>query len=128
MVATPLPSLTTLLDDPLRVLRSVRFAARLRFNMDEPLREAALHKNVRVAVGRKVSGERNGSEVDLMFRSQDPVGAMRLLINLNLYETVFPIPVTLDEDMSAIFDKGLHLLSTTHDHLCECKSNTPIWC
>ena len=128
VVATPLPPLTTLLDDPLRVLRSVRFAARLRFNMDESLRDAALHKNVRVALGQKVSRERVGSEVDLMFRSQDPVGAMRLLINLNLHETVFPIPVTLDEDTLAIFEKGLHLLSTTHDHLCECKSNTPIWC
>lgn len=63
-----------------------------------------------------------------MFRSQDPVGAMRLLINLNLHETVFPIPVTSDEDTLAIFERGLHLLSITHDHLCECKSNTPIWC
>ena len=41
IIATPLLPLTTLLDDPLRVLRSVRFAARLRFFMDERLREAA---------------------------------------------------------------------------------------
>eukprot|EP00523_Entomoneis_sp_CCMP467_P010595 CAMPEP_0168738108 /NCGR_PEP_ID=MMETSP0724-20121128/10757_1 /TAXON_ID=265536 /ORGANISM="Amphiprora sp., Strain CCMP467" /LENGTH=504 /DNA_ID=CAMNT_0008785429 /DNA_START=165 /DNA_END=1676 /DNA_ORIENTATION=+ len=41
IVATPLPPLTTLLDDPLRVLRSVRFAARLRFTMDDELTQAA---------------------------------------------------------------------------------------
>uniref|UniRef100_A0A7S2R939 Poly A polymerase head domain-containing protein n=1 Tax=Eucampia antarctica TaxID=49252 RepID=A0A7S2R939_9STRA len=128
IIATPLPPLTTLLDDPLRVLRSVRFAARLRFGMDEALREAARHENVRLALAQKVSRERIGSEVDLMFRSQDPVGAMRLLINLELDHTVFPIPVAYAQDISTIFENGLYLLSTTHDHLCDCKTNTPVWC
>jgi len=128
VVATPLPALTTLLDDPLRVLRSVRFAARLRFTMEDSLREAAMTKSVRVALSQKVARERIGSEVDLMLRSQDPVGAMRLLINLNLATTVFPITGVDDALVRKTFDNGLHLLSTTHDHLCDCKISTPIWC
>lgn len=128
VVATPLPALTTLLDDPLRVLRSVRFAARLRFTMDESLRDAAMTESVRIALAQKVARERVGSEVDLMLRSQDPVGAMRLLINLNLAPTVFPIAGIDDALVRKIFDNGLNLLSTTHDHLCDCKISTPVWC
>lgn len=132
VVATPLPALTTLLDDPLRVLRSVRFAARLRFTIEPELREAAMNENVRIALAQKVARERIGSEVDLMLRSQDPVGAMRLLINLELAPTVFPIQEIIGVNNASIVDQilndGLNLLSTTHNHLCDCKLNTPVWC
>ena len=130
VVATPLPPLTTLLDDPLRVLRSVRFAARLRFSMDEALRDAAQDARVREALALKVSRERVGGEVDLMLRSYDPVGAMRLLINLKLIDTVFPISEgeISKEEARDVFYRGLVLLSTTHDHLCDCKRQPPVWC
>jgi len=140
VVATPLPPLTTLLDDPLRVLRSVRFAARLRFSMDEKLREAARDERVREALAMKVSRERVGGEVDLMLRSLDPVGAMRLLINLELASTVFPVAnsdistadvddsLQLERHKQDIFYQGQALLSTTHDYLCDCKLRPPLWC
>jgi len=124
IISTPLQPLTTLLDDPLRILRSVRFAARLRFTMDENLRASAQDHRVRLALAQKVSRERVGGELDLMLRSRDPVGAMRLLVNLNLVGTVFSV------DRPEIFQKGLALLSTTHDHLQELLTNTnrlPLW-
>jgi tRNA nucleotidyltransferase (CCA-adding enzyme) len=130
VVATPLAPLTTLLDDPLRTLRSVRFAARLRFTMDDALVEAAKNDLVRKALAEKVSRERIGGEVDLMLRSPDPVGAMRLLINLKLVGTVFPIDKCLAKhvlDLS-VFNKGLGLLLTTHDHVSDCKAVPPVWC
>lgn len=132
VVATPLPPLTTLLDDPLRALRSVRFAARLRFTMDDELVAAAKDKSVRNALAQKVSRERVGGELDLMLRSPDPVGAMRLLINLRLIDTVFPIEHYLAPDKTTstatLFDKGLELLSTSHDHLADCRWSPPLWC
>ncbi|OEU10534.1 PolyA_pol-domain-containing protein, partial [Fragilariopsis cylindrus CCMP1102] len=149
VVSTPLAPLTTLLDDPLRTLRSVRFAARLRFTMDDALVEAAMDDRVRKALAEKVSRERIGCEVDLMLRSPDPVGAMRLLINLNLARTVFPIEKLLsttsttsisssssskneDEDQDDfyedLFERGLDLLSTNYDQLEECKLFPPVWC
>ena len=130
IVATPLAPLTTLLDDPLRTLRSVRFAARLRFTMDEALVEAAMDDRVRKSLSEKVSRERIGGEVDLMLRSPDPVGAMRLLINLKLVETVFPFEKCLPRDYvdATTFEKGLELLSTTHDYLTACKVEPPVWC
>jgi tRNA nucleotidyltransferase/poly(A) polymerase len=130
IVATPLAPLTTLLDDPLRTLRSIRFAARLRFTMDEALVEAAKNDLVRKALAEKVSRERIGGEVDLMLRSPDPVGAMRLLINLNLVGTVFPLDKCFARDAldPSVFNKGLDLLLTTHDHLTDCKAVLPAWC
>jgi len=130
IIATPLPPLTTLLDDPLRVLRSVRFAARLHFAMDDELRRAASDPRVRSALAQKVARERVGGEVDLMLRSPDPVGAMRLLINLNLVDTVFPLGKLpqFEGESRHLFSRGLVLLSTAHDHLVFCKSNPPVWC
>ena len=107
VVATPLPPLTTLLDDPLRVLRSVRFAARLRFTMDEELVQAATDARVRNALAQKVSRERVGGEVDLMLRSPDPVGAMRLLVNLQLADTVFPVDKYIQQYRESI-DSEVH--------------------
>lgn len=130
-VATPMAPLTTLLDDPLRVLRAIRFAARLRFTMDGALVQAAMDARVRDALAQKVSRERVGGEVDLMLRSPDPVGAMRLLINLNLVETVFPIREVLPEEFPGgifLFTNGLNLLSTTFDYLCDNKQKPPMWC
>jgi len=130
VVATPLAPLTTLLDDPLRALRSVRFAARLRFTMDESLIEAAMDRRVRESLAEKVSRERIGCEVDLMFRSPDPVGAMRLLINLNLVTTVYPAENCLKgiKITNELFGTGLGLLSITHEHLDDCKYFPPVWC
>jgi tRNA nucleotidyltransferase/poly(A) polymerase len=134
VVATPLPALTTMLDDPLRVLRAIRFAARLRFTIDQELKEAALDERVRTALAQKVSRERIGGEVDLMLRSPDPVGAMRLLVNLNLASTVFPIEQYVCDGSSQsapskrIFDQGIELLKTAHDHLADCRLQPPLWC
>jgi len=91
-----------------------------------------------------VSRERVGGEVDLMLRSPDPVGAMRLLVNLQLADTVFPIHKYLADDLKGkgggnengmaqltaarFFQKGLELLSTAHDHLADCRLSPPLWC
>lgn len=134
VIATPLAPLTTLLDDPLRTLRSVRFAARLRFTMDETLVEAAMDDRVRKALAEKVSRERIGCEVDLMLRSPDPVGAMRLLINLKLANTVFPIDKFVGSGSSNgdtridLFEQGLDLLSTNYEQLEDSKVYPPVWC
>lgn len=149
LIATPLHPLTTLLDDPLRVLRSIRFAARLRFSMDQELIDAAMTGSVCNALSQKVSRERVGGELDLMLRSPDPVGAIRLLINLKLVGCVFPISsyykeIILQQLASEIpedkmdraiahvtdrvFNAGLDLLSTAHDHLADCRWSPPLWC
>ncbi len=92
IIRTPLPAFTTLLDDPLRVLRAVRFASRLDFAMSSDLVDAASDPRVHKALAQKVSRERIGSEVDLMMRSAKPARAMTLIGELGLSTTVFPAP------------------------------------
>lgn len=54
LVRTPLPPCETLLDDPLRVLRAVRFASRLDFRVHPELMEAGRHAGVHEALCTKV--------------------------------------------------------------------------
>lgn len=89
IVRTPLPPRTTLLDDPLRALRAVRFAARLRFSMDEELITACQDADVHTAFSSKISRERVFSEVDAIIRAPSAVRGVGLLSELGLFPLVF---------------------------------------
>jgi len=118
IIRTPLPPTETFLDDPLRVLRAVRFCARLNFTLDESLKESAASERVRTALQEKVSRERIGDELRGMFDGPNPVQAMRHLANLRLFPTVFTLP----KDASAAdghaelcvktLEAGQHLLAS----------------
>ena len=89
---TPLEPMQTFTDDPLRVLRSVRFATRFDLQVDGALAEAAASDSVRAALDSKVSRERLGVEVSKMFEGPDPVRAAYLLASLSLWDVVFRMP------------------------------------
>jgi len=48
VIRTPLEPMTTFMDDPLRVLRAVRFAARYKFEMTTEVKEAIMDERVKV--------------------------------------------------------------------------------
>eukprot|EP00850_Spirogloea_muscicola_P006348 SM000030S11357 [mRNA] locus=s30:373790:378856:+ [translate_table: standard] len=91
-IRTPMPPRSTFLDDPLRVLRAIRFGARFCFQLDEELKQAAQLPEVREALAFKISRERIGKEIDLMLRGKYPAAAMFNLADLGLFESVFAIP------------------------------------
>ncbi|KAG6545332.1 hypothetical protein Mapa_013181 [Marchantia paleacea] len=91
VICTPLPPESTFLDDPLRVCRSIRFGARFQFELDEELKKSAASEAVRNALNNKVSRERVGHEVELMFGGNRPEQAMEYIEDLNLFSTVFRI-------------------------------------
>ncbi|KAJ0257624.1 Uncharacterized protein HA466_0084640 [Hirschfeldia incana] len=91
-IVTPLPAKATFLDDPLRVLRAIRFGARFGFTLDEELKQAASTEEVRVALGGKISRERIGNEIDLMISGNGPVSAVTHLSDLKLFGVVFAVP------------------------------------
>ena len=119
VIATPLAPTTTFLDDPLRVLRAVRFAARLRFILEPDLQTAASSPAVKTALSQKVSRERVGAELDLMMRSADPVCALRLITTtLSLAAIVFPLPPLVSATASRnAYADGLATLAKAHEYL-----------
>jgi tRNA nucleotidyltransferase/poly(A) polymerase len=66
LLRTPLPALKTLMDDPLRLLRAIRFASRFGLSLDSELEESLSDPNVHRELCMKVSSERIGIEVRKM--------------------------------------------------------------
>ncbi|KAF8658149.1 hypothetical protein HU200_059620 [Digitaria exilis] len=102
LIVTPLPAKDTFLDDPLRVLRAIRFAARFNFTLAEDLKEATSDERVKSELGSKISKERIGHEFDLMMSDKHPVKAMRDIRDLGLFYVVFSFPENPDPP---VFDK-----------------------
>lgn len=94
VIRTPLPPLTTLLDDPLRALRAVRFAARLNFGIDNELVNACKQPDVHEALAKKVSRERISGELHRILAdgSQNPPHAVALLVEFGLFPVVVRMP------------------------------------
>eukprot|EP01043_Picozoa_sp_COSAG02_P037651 COSAG02_NODE_2842_length_7911_cov_6.273682_7_plen_508_part_00 len=89
---TPLEPTQTFTDDPLRVLRAIRFAARFDLKVDSVLAAAAASDTVREALDTKVSRERLATEVQKMMEGPDPIRAVYLLASLSLWDVVFRMP------------------------------------
>ncbi|KAF9436867.1 hypothetical protein BGZ76_002709 [Entomortierella beljakovae] len=93
IVRTPLEAYETFWQDPLRVMRCIRFAARFHFNIAEDAKEAILDARIKQALKSKISKERIGAELDKMI--DDGAGrstAIGLLHELDLYDVVFAPP------------------------------------
>jgi len=92
-IDTPKRQLPTLLEDPMRILRAVRFAAQLSFDVSPALMRAARDERVRAGLLTKVSRDAIGAAVDEMLgtRTRDPARGIRLLIATNLIDVVFPL-------------------------------------
>jgi tRNA nucleotidyltransferase (CCA-adding enzyme) len=64
--------LKTFVDDPLRVLRTIRFAQRFNLKISEDIYEAARDPKVRQAFEHKVAFERIMVEMDKIFSNYSP--------------------------------------------------------
>ncbi len=68
LIKTPLKPFQTFMDDPLRVLRLVRFASRLQFSLDPDAEKVMGDSKVLEALKLKISRERVGIEVEKMLK------------------------------------------------------------
>ncbi|RAW22665.1 hypothetical protein PC110_g20895 [Phytophthora cactorum] len=90
VIRTPREPVQTFLDDPLRVLRALRFACEFGFSLEPALERAVLDQREIVgAMRRKVSRERVGIEVRKMLSGNDPARAFEFLRKFDLLELVF---------------------------------------
>lgn len=91
-IRTPLPPLQTFYDDPLRILRCLRFASRFGYALDKELTECLGDETLMESLRTRISRERVGIEVEKMIKGPNPLLAIELITNLNLYPHIFVIP------------------------------------
>lgn len=127
LIRTPLEPLQTFNDDPLRVLRLIRFASRLDFIIVPEVKEAMRDIKIQKALRMKISRERIGVEVEKMLRGRDPRLSLSLIHHLGLYSTIFSsphsdVPADLDPDIMYTAANILFLLEQdpTYEKLMAC--------
>ena len=89
VIRTPAPPSVTFDDDPLRMLRAVRFAAVLGFTLDPEILHAMRERRNRL-VAPVISAERIADELRKMLVSERPRLAIELLDEGGLLEVVLP--------------------------------------
>ena len=117
IVRTPMDPTATFTDDPLRILRCVRFGSRFGYTIHPDILAAlaAPASPLHAALASKVSRERVGIEVDKMLSGRDPRYALQLLAQLQLYWVVFMPPPALSQRMGRSSDRGAHIDELVHD-------------
>lgn len=84
---TPLDPELTFSDDPLRMLRGVRFASQLNFTLDENAVRAMSLVKERIRI---ISRERIGDELNKLVLSDKPSAGFKILFETGLLEIIFP--------------------------------------
>jgi poly(A) polymerase len=86
-IHTPLDPLTTFSDDPLRMLRAIRFAAQLGFEIDSETFNAIVQDADRIRI---ISQERITEEINKMIATSKPSVGFDLLFRSGLLQIIFP--------------------------------------
>jgi len=85
---TPDEPLKTFKDDPLRIFRVIRFAAKYNGEIDPQTYEAMLNPEIRDAIRNKISKERIGVEFHKMLKNPNAEKAMRLMKDTGLFQDI----------------------------------------
>lgn len=87
-IRTPVDPLKTFKDDPLRIFRVCRFAAKYKGNIDPETYEAMKNPELKQEILNKISKERIGTEIKKMFQNPNADYAVKLLKDTGLLEDI----------------------------------------
>ncbi len=93
IIRTPLDPDITFSDDPLRMMRCVRFSAQLRFFIDDETFEALSRNAERIKI---VSGERIADELNKIMKTAQPSRGLAELQRCGLLQLIIPELAALD--------------------------------
>jgi len=92
IIQTPLDPLQTFIDDPLRMMRAIRFASQLNFSIEEKTYQAIKDDAYRISI---ISQERITDELNRIVSSPKPSVGFEMLYDTGLLHIVFPQMVDL---------------------------------
>ncbi len=119
MIRTPLEPEVTFSDDPLRMMRAIRFASQLNFDIEPDTFAAILAMKDRIEI---VSAERIADELNKIVLSKVPSYGFKLLYQCGLLEKIFPEMIALHGvdivDGRGHKDNFYHTLQVL-DNVCE---------
>lgn len=119
LIKTPLDPEVTFSDDPLRMMRAIRFATQLNFNIDEAAVEAIKKTADRISI---ISQERITDELNKIILSPKPSIGFNYLFDTGLLHKIFPQMVALYgveyRDGKGHKDNFYHTLQVL-DNICE---------
>ena len=123
IIRTPLEPNITYSDDPLRMMRAIRFATQLNFKIEESSLQAIKDNASRLEI---ISQERITEELNKIILSSKPSIGFKLLFNTELLHQFFPKMVEL-QGVDIIDNKGhkdnfYHTLQVL-DNICENTDN-----
>lgn len=87
IIKTPLDPNTTYSDDPLRMMRAIRFATQLGFEIENESLKAITENKDRIKI---ISQERITDELNKIILADTPSKGFRLLMDTGLLEIIFP--------------------------------------
>ncbi|MFC5409544.1 CCA tRNA nucleotidyltransferase [Larkinella bovis] len=102
IIRTPLDPTITFSDDPLRMMRAIRFASQLGFDIEPDTFDAIVAMKDRIAI---VSRERITDELNKIILSPRPSYGFKLLFHAGLLDLIFPELVAL-KGVETIEGKG----------------------
>ena len=92
IIKTPLDPIQTYIDDPLRMLRAIRFATQLNFKIEFKSLEAILNNSTRIKI---ITQERITDELNKIILSNEPSRGFKLLESTKLLHHFFPEMIAL---------------------------------
>ncbi|MCU0437509.1 MAG: CCA tRNA nucleotidyltransferase [Raineya sp.] len=101
IIQTPLNPDITFSDDPLRMMRAIRFASQLGFDIAAETFEAIVRNKERISI---ISQERITDELNKIILSKVPSYGFKLLFHSGLLQLIFPEMVAL-QGVEAVGDK-----------------------
>jgi poly(A) polymerase len=123
LIKTPLEPGQTFSDDPLRMMRAIRFATQLGFRIEPETFEGIAEHKERIHI---VSKERISTELEKILRTPKPSTGFDLLFKSGLLALIFPEMVALygveDRDGRGHKDNFYHTLEVL-DNLCRRSDN-----